>query len=360
METKAKIKKKIVRIVITLAGILLLKGCFSWSHRFSDVYFHRWYSSISMVFRQLTGIVPFSVGDVIYTAWIVSALFFLLKLCYKLIRMEWLKAGLLTLRGIHTLLCLYLAFLILWGFNYDRNSLLRDTGIITGDYNTQQLYQLSDTLLRLTNAEKQRLGDTVGITLADNRQPLFDKAATAYRAAAERWPAFRYNAPCVKKALFGEWLNYPGVTGYLNPFTLEAQVNTTVPAVLQPIITCHEIAHQLGYAPEEDANFVGYLAATSIEDSHFRYAANFDMFLYSVRQLAVRDTTLAKAIWHQALPGVKADYKNIITFYEKYTGKVDDYSTLLYDQYLKANKQTKGIRSYSEVTGWLIAWFKIR
>lgn len=360
METKAKIKKKIVRIVITLAGILLLKGCFAWSSRFSDVYFHRWYSSISTVFRQLTGIVPFSVGDVIYVAWIVSSLFYLLKLCYKLIRMQWGEAGWLTLRGIHFILKLYLAFLILWGFNYDRNTLLRDTGIITGDYNTQQLYQLSDTLLRLTNAEKQRLGDTVGITLPDKSTPLFKKAATAYAAAAERWPAFRYNAPCVKKALFGEWLNYPGVTGYLNPFTLEAQVNTTVPAVIQPIVTCHEIAHQLGYAPEEEANFVGYLAATSIQDSHFRYAANFDMLLYSVRQLAIRDTTLAKDIWRRALPGVKADYKSIITFYEKYTGKVDDYSTILYDQYLKANKQRKGIRSYSEVTGWLIAWFKIR
>ncbi|WP_212005881.1 DUF3810 domain-containing protein [Chitinophaga sp. HK235] len=360
METSAKIKKKIVRIVLTLAVILLLKGLFAWSHHFSDCYFHRWYMWSSRAFRQLTGIVPFSVGDVIYIAWIGTAIFFLLKLCYKLIRMQWSVSGLLLLRGIHFILKLYLAFLVLWGFNYERNTLLRDTGIITGAYNTQQLYQLSDTLLKLTNAEKLKLGDTLGMTMPDTTVPVFKKAVMAYSTAAGQWPAFRYQSPSVKPAMFGEWLNYPGVTGYLNPFSGEAQVNTTTPSVLLPIVTCHEIAHQLGYAPEEDANFVGYLAANSSADSHFRYSANFDMFLYSVKQLAVRDTAMAKEVWHRAVPGVKADYKNIVKFYEQYTGKVEDYSTILYDKYLKANKQDKGIRSYSEVTGWLIAWFKIR
>ncbi|PSL48054.1 uncharacterized protein DUF3810 [Chitinophaga niastensis] len=361
METKAQIKKKIVRIVLTLTAILLLKGLFAWSNRFSDFYFHRWYDWSSLAFRQITGIVPFSVGDVIYTAWIVSGIFYLLKLCYKLIRLSWQDAGLQVLRGIHFLLKVYLAFLILWGFNYERNPLTIDTGLVSGPYNTQQLYQLSDTLLQLVNKDKANTGDTLGAMVADTSgAPMFQKAVGAYAVAAKTWPALRYRGVSVKPAMFGNWLNYTGTTGYLNPFTNEAQINTTVPAVLQPFITCHEIAHQLGYAPEEDANFVGYLAATSIPDSHFRYAANFDMFMYSVRQLGHQDTTLAKAIWNKTLPGVKADYKSIITFYEAYTGKVDDYSAMLYDRYLKANKQEKGIRSYSEVTGWLIAYFKIK
>lgn len=361
METKVRIKKKIVRIVLTLAAILLLKGLFAWSNRFGDFYFHRWYSWSSLAFRQVTGIVPFSIGDVIYTAWIIGGILYLLKLCYKLIRARWEALGFQLLRGVQFLLSVYLAFLVLWGFNYERNSLARDTRlVVTGVYNTQQLYQLSDTLLQLVNLEKTNTGDTAGIMKTDTTgKPVFERAIAAYDAAAKTWPALRYRAPSIKPAVFGHWLNYPGVTGYLNPFTNEAQVNTTVPGVLLPFVSCHEIAHQIGYAPEEEANFVGYLAATSIPDSHFRYAANFDMFLYSVRQLARRDTTLAHNIWQKALPGVKADYKAIIDFYEPYTGKVDAYSSFLYDRYLKANKQDKGIRSYSEVTGWLIAYFKL-
>ncbi|MCW3464259.1 DUF3810 domain-containing protein [Chitinophaga nivalis] len=361
METKAKIKKKIIRIVLTLTAILLLKGLFAWSNQCCDFYFHRWYAWSSWTLRQVTGIVPFSVGDVIYTAWVIAGIVYLLKLCYNLIRLAWERILLLILSGISFLSACYLAFLVLWGFNYDRYSIPYETGVVSGDYNTRQLYQLTDTLLQLVNKEKYNTGDTVGIMTPDTTgTPLFKQAIAAYAAAAEKWPALRYKAPCVKPSLFGEWMNYAGTTGYLNPFTNEAQVNTTVPAVLQPFITCHEIAHQLGYAPEEDANFIGYLAATSIADSRFRYSAHFDMFLYSVRQLGYQDSTLAKTLWKRTLPGVKADHKAMIDFYERYTSKADKYFTLFYDSYLKANKQEKGIRSYSEVTGWLVAYFKIK
>jgi hypothetical protein len=360
METKVWINKKIFRIVLTLAAILLLKGLFSWSNHFAIFYFHRWYDWSSLVFRTLTGIVPFSIGDVIYTAWVIGGILYMLKLCYKLIRFAWADMLRIFLKAIHFLLKAYLAFLILWGFNYERNSLTQDIGLRTTPYNAAQLYHLSDTLLQLVNRDKMLTGDTLNALAPDpDSQRLFRRAIAAYNTASQTWPALTYKAPSVKRSLYGKWLNYTGVTGYLNPFTNEAQVNTTVPGMLHPFITCHEIAHQLGYAPEETANFVGYLAATSTTDKRFRYAANFDMFLYSVRQLAFRDTTLAQNIWSRATPGVKADYKAILDFYEPYTGKVDEYSTMLYDRYLKANKQDKGIRSYSEVTGWLIAYFKL-
>jgi hypothetical protein len=49
----------------------------------------------------------------------------------------------------------------------------------------------------------------------------------------------------------------------------------------------------------------------------------------------------------------------MILFYRDYEGPIDDYSAVLYDQYLKANQQAKGIRSYSEVVGWLMAYYRI-
>jgi hypothetical protein len=137
-------------------------------------------------------------------------------------------------------------------------------------------------------------------------------------------------------------------------------VNTTSPGFLHPFTICHEVAHQLGYAPEEEANFVGYLVAGHASDVRFRYAANFEMFMYSIRQLRWQDTTMAGELWKRAVPGVHADYHQLKQFYRRYSGPVDDYTSMIYDQYLKANKQDKGIRSYSEVVGWLIAYFQIR
>ncbi|NIG57633.1 DUF3810 domain-containing protein [Chitinophaga sp. Cy-1792] len=361
MELNTKIRIKVVRIVLTLTAILLLKGLMVWSYRFENFYFYGWYKWTSVAFRQVMGIVPFSVGDVIYAAWIITGIIYLLKLCYKLFTLAWADTLLLLIKGVHNLLKLYLAFLVLWGLNYDRQPLPDDTGLAPQRYNTQQLWQLADTLLLKVNQEKFNLGDTLNITMSDTSGiPLFTRAKLAYDNASQRWPAFRYRAGCVKASLYGRWINYMGITGYLNPWSLEAQVNMTTPPVLLPYTTCHEIAHQLGYAPEEDANFVGYLAASNAADSHFRYAANLEMLLYSVRQLAFRDSVLAKDIWSRAVPGVKEDYKSIVGFYRRYEGKVDDYSAMLYDQYLKANKQEQGIQSYADVTRWLIAYYRIQ
>jgi hypothetical protein len=277
-----------------------------------------------------------------------------------MIRTKWEEAGLLLLRGIGAVLTVYLAFLLLWGYNYRRHSLAADMGLNVRSYNTTQLYKLADTLLRQVNLQKAALGDTMGVVAPDEDSAmLFDRAIRAYEQAATQWPALRYNTPAIKPALFGKWLNYMGVTGYLNPFTNEAQVNTTTPSFTQPFTTCHEIAHQLGYAPEESANFIGYLVADNTGDPRFRYAANFEMLLYSTGQLSRRDTALAKDIWRRAVPGVKADYKALINFYKAYRGPLDNYSEMLYDQYLKANKQEKGIYSYSEVVGWLVAYFQL-
>lgn len=360
METNNKIKKKIVRIVITVLAILLLKGLFILSPAFEHFYFHRWYVWISIVLRQVLGNISFSIGDVIYAGWVITGIIYLLKLCYKLVRMHWEDAAYVVLQGIHSLLAIYFTFLILWGYNYERNALASDLRLEVKPYTTPQLYQLADTLLQLVNQEKTNLGDTLH-TISPNPDSarVFDQAITAYGLAAKHWPALHYEAPAIKRTLFGHWLNYIGVTGYLNPFTGEAQVNTTTPQLLHPFVTCHEIAHQLGYAPEEEANFVGYLVATQLPESRFRYAAHFEMLLHTVGQLARRDSSLTKDIWSRTVPGVKADYKSIINFYKAYSGPVDDYSRLLYDQYLKANNQEKGIESYSEVVGWLIAYFKI-
>jgi hypothetical protein len=304
-----------------------------------------------MLFRQVLGKVPFSIGDVIYIAWIITAGIFLLKLCYNILKTKWYNVLFLILRGTQAILGLYLAFLVLWGYNYDRHSLEDDMHLQVTDYNTDQLYRLTDTLLQLVNKNQTGIG-------ADSAK-LFDRAVEAYKEAAPKWPSVTYQHPCIKPSLYGTWLNYMNVGGYLNPFTAEAQVNVTTPGFLHPFTICHEIAHQVGYAPEEEANFIGYLVASNSSDQRFRYAANFEMFMYSIRQLGREDTTLAGQLWRKAVPGVKDDLHRLRAFNDQYRSKVDDYTAIIYDQYLKANKQEKGIRSYSEVVGWLIAWFRI-
>ena len=62
----------------------------------------------------------------------------------------------------------------------------------------------------------------------------------------------------VKQSLFSTPLSYMGFSGYLNPFTLEAHINSTLPKISLPITIAHEMAHQNGIAAENDANFMGF------------------------------------------------------------------------------------------------------
>jgi hypothetical protein len=361
MDFKIKIKGIGIRILITVICILLLHMLFAFSHRFAEFYFHRLYVWISLLLRQVLGKVPFSVGDVIYAAWIITMVIYLLKICYKILKKQWKLLGIHFLKGILALLTVYIIFMLSWGYNYDRNSLEKDLTLEVNDYTTSQLYQLTDTLLQQVNRYKTALGDTVYATHpGTDSTAMFSLALKAYEVAAEKWPVLQYEHPCIKPSLYGHWLNYMGVGGYLNPFTGEAHVNVTTPGFLHPFTICHEVAHQLGYAPEEEANFVGYLVAGNSPDVRFRYAANFEMFMYSVRQLRRQDTTLAGELWRRTVPGIRADMRQMRDFYDQYRSPVDDYTAMIYDQYLKANNQEKGIRSYSEVVGWLIAYFKIR
>ena len=168
----------------------------------------------------------------------------------------------------------------------------------------------------------------------------------------------KYHTISIKPSMWG-WLgNYTGFTGYYNPFTGEAQVNTTVPEFLQPYIACHEVAHQLGYAKEMEANFVGYLAASASQDTLFHYSVYLDLFFYSNRNLYGNDSAGAKSFAMQLLPSVKADIKEWKDFNRRHKNPIEPVIRWVYGKFLEGNQQPQGVLSYDEVTSFMIAYYK--
>jgi hypothetical protein len=153
-------------------------------------------------------------------------------------------------------------------------------------------------------------------------------------------------------------VSYAGYSGYYNPFSGEAQLNTDLPKFVTPFVTCHEMAHQLGYASESEANFVGFLSASKSNNPLFVYSAYFDMFMSANNELFEQDFYSAILNLKQLNSLTKRDRK----IYREYVlGKQNNMQpvmSIIYDQYLKANQQKSGIKSYNEVIGWLIAYKK--
>ncbi len=333
------------------------------------IYSNGLYPAIGTTLRIFTRWIPFSIGDVLYIWAAVSLCISLVKMVLRVLRKQFSRE-----RWVHWLLgfagkvCwVYVIFKLLWGLNYNRLGIEYQLKLTKNACTKEEVLQLADILIDSMNACRKRIADT-----ALPVQPIdtiFRKAFRSYQNLSLQYDFLNYRNRSVKRSLFTPVADYLNFTGYYNPFTGEAQVRTDVPSILLPYVTCHEMAHQLGYANESEANFVGYLAAVSSKDVFFRYSVYLDLFSYTQGE-EIRLFLLGKENNFHSFDSimkhnraaldtlVKKDRKEIRAFFLKRNNKFSPAVSSLYDQYLKLNKQKEGINSYNEVVAWLISYRK--
>jgi Protein of unknown function (DUF3810) len=343
---------------ILLAFALLIRFFSNNSLWVEDYYSNGIYPHISAFLKFFTGLFPFSVGDVLYGLlflWLIWLLIELIKaIVHKEITIEIFTRGLA--KTFIALLTVYIIFNLFWGINYNREGIAYQLGLTEQQYSQEELKDINFLLLQKVNESKAALLRTKEDD--SDCHHLFIGSEEAYTNAAKDYTVINYSTPVVKSTLYG-WLgNYLGFSGYYDPFTGEAQVNTTVPYFLQPYTTCHEIAHQLGYAKENEANFVGYLAAAASSDTLFHYSVYLDLFIYANHNLYELDSASARSFAKQLLPAVKMDIKEWRAFDRRHKNPVEPVISWLYGKYLESNEQPSGVLTYDEVTGFLIAYHK--
>ncbi len=338
--------------------IALLIKMVSYSSRFIEHYYaNGFYIFISNSLRILFGWLPFSIGDLLYAVVFLSLLIKLIRFIRLLIKKQLTKQKLVAgfRRLIQFALIVYIVFNVCWGLNYDRKGIALQLQLQPKHETKHDLYVLTDLLLQKVNAARRNLPEKISYL---SYEGTYGKAVKAYGKAQVRYPFLQYQFPSIKSSLYSVPGNYLGFSGYYNPFTAEAQVNVKMPRFVLPYVTCHEMAHQLGYASEDEANFVGYLAAKSSADPQFQYSVYFDLFNYANSELFLYDSTVSKMHYQQLDTLVKQDIIVYRNFLIQYKNPLEPVITKLYGNYLKANNQPEGIRTYSRVTAWLISYQK--
>ncbi|MBS1665663.1 MAG: DUF3810 domain-containing protein [Bacteroidetes bacterium] len=350
-------KRKIAWICLVVLAVVI-KVFSMWPDAVEKYYSRGFYLFLSRLQRILFGWIPFSIGDVFYGILLIGGIYGLVRLIRRLVRREagwqWLLGAFR--RVVFFLLWVYVLFNGLWGLNYDRQGIASQLQLTVKPYTTAELTELVGRIAgHLNNLD----------SMARLRRPELSSSHFVYRAAVGAYDSlsykderFAYKNPSVKSSLFSGIGAYIGFSGYYNPFTGEAQLNTVVPAFTQPYTTCHEMGHQLGYAKENEANFAGYLSARSSSDEAFRYSAYFELYLYAASELYGRDSTLAKGFREKLRPGIRQDFRELQAYNRKYANPMETHIWRLYGGYLRANHQPKGIVTYTEVTAWLIAYAK--
>ena len=72
--------------------------------------------------------------------------------------------------------------------------------------------------------------------------------------------------------------------------------------------------------------------------------------------ILTRDTAFVNQLRATTHPRVLADRRDELQFRARRKNKMRPYVSDFYDQYLKMNKQPKGLATYNEVIAWLIAY----
>lgn len=321
-------------------------------------YSQGFYPYFALFQRTLFGWIPFSIGDLIYLflgLWILwSLLMFIRKIRNRQLQKGWWKQALKSFA--FWVLIIYVIFNIFWGLNYNRKGITYQVSLEKDSITKQDIIKVMDLLVQKVNAL-----DSSGRKDRDRlhtKRNLFNGAIASYTQLHKQRNWIGYSQPSLKPSLFSYLGNYMGYTGYYNPLTGEAQVNTTVPVFVQPFTACHEIGHQLGYAKENEANFAGFLSARSSADPAFLYSVYFELYSYGRPFLYYADSMQLKRCDSLLQPSVKKDFRDLRAFYEQHANPVEVVIDKLYGNYLKANDQPDGKMTYSKVILWLVLYYK--
>jgi Protein of unknown function (DUF3810) len=351
------LKLKKWRLTLILGFQALAINLFSYQSGWVEEYYSTGiYPLIGAGMRRIFGWLPFSLGDILY-ALVVGWLIFLLFRLFRNIFQQKMKGSPivpLLIKITNGLLLIYIYFNLSWGMNYNRLGISHQLGLDIEEQHASKLVALTDRLIIKTNSYAEVAGRNKIVPSG----VVFSTSVKNYDKLSKDYPFLVYQPRSVKRSLFGVLGNYMGYTGYYNPFTAEAQINDVVPGFLHPFVASHEIAHQLGYAKENEANFVGFLAARVSDDAAFKYSAYFEMFLYANSELFRRDSLLARQNIKKLAPEVQRDLAELRAYRIRYENPLDKLISIFYDRYLKMNQQPDGDRTYSKVVLWLLAYYE--
>ncbi|CAM1353651.1 DUF3810 domain-containing protein [Tenacibaculum insulae] len=314
------------------------------------------YPFISKFFRFILGWIPFSFGDVLGLFLIIL----FIQSIYKLIKNRFKNLGTQLLKFTSALAIIYFCFYTFWGFNYFREPLAKNLDLQQAFYTTEQLVETTHKIVSELNKIHFQItnNDSIKITVPYSQKEIYSLATNGYKNLAEKYPQLAYTNSSIKNSLVSLFQSYNGTSGYINPITGEAQVNDMIPKTGYPATTCHEMAHQIGWAAENDANFVGFLASIANDDLYFKYSGYRMAYNYCIRQVYKRDKKAALAIKNSVNKGIYKDYNDSYLHWKQFENPIEPYFKKGYNSYLKANNQSKGIKSYSYVVDLLIAYFK--
>ena len=219
--------------------------------------YESWFKLISVFFRLF----KFSVGDILYIIIPIIIIIYFFKIERRRDKLIYL---------FKVPIIIYCFFYWSWGFNYNKKSNFEQ--LKTKEYSVEDLYVTVEYYIEETNNLNIKISKKKEnkVQSSYSFNDLKNKCVSSITNEEWLFQNKKINNFPVKKSIFSNPLSYMGFTGYINPFTLEANINYNIPKISIPVTICHEIAHQIGYAFEDEANYIAIKALSNSNDNFLR------------------------------------------------------------------------------------------
>lgn len=340
-------KRKIFWAGFLLAQFLFFYLMSKWTKAvlFFELFFERQKNWHLSVFAEL----PFSVGDLFYILLILSLILSLFYVFKRKYRQKILTTTLIILN------VLYFTYQIFWGMLYFQPPLIEKLG--TEEPSAEDAKELTEYFLQKCIESRRKVKeDKKGVFEIKN----FHKIKSEIIKNQQKLPAeitFKDSMQqiSIKPSLFKIILSYTGISGYYNPFTAEAQYNSELPDTHLPTTIAHETAHQLGFAREQEASFIGYLLGKSSQDEDLKYSTDFYALKSLLRSFPPEDSAYVKDVTARFSDAMQRDRNFELDFAAKHDGFLEVIFGFTNNLFLKSNRQ-EGSITYSYFVDLLLRY----
>lgn len=238
-------------------------------------------------------------------------------------------------------------FQLSWGLNYRRVPIAESLSLAVAPQSSDALERFALAVAAETAATARDL---------DRETPMspgrmIAELSSGFARAQQRVGLTRLaRAGRPKYSLFNPYFRWSAIDGLTNPFMPETLiVRGLVPAEAYGTVA-HEWAHLAGYASEDEANFVGWLACLEAGGG-----ARYNGWLFALSKAAGARPDRARAWIARAGPLAARDLQAIRERFLKSSPAVRRAASAAYDRFLRANRVESGIASYDEVLRLMLA-----
>ncbi len=322
------------------------------------VYSRGVFPPLARALAAVSSLVPFSLAE---TGVLAVALFTLLGIvkCVRVRReLGLVRAfGRFVLRMTALAGVLYATYVLVWGLNHQRRPFGEEAGYDLAAPEPDELARLAEHLVGEVNAVRPELGeDADGVArMPHDDAELLRLVKRAYESCTELHGGLGAPPGVPKRPLSSPLLSAWWIAGIYSPFTAEAHVNAELPEPEVAFATAHELAHSLGFARENEANYLAWLACSRSADPSLRYSGLLRATRSVISALAATDPERALELAELLHPGVGRDETAIRDFWtgtESWTTRV---AQNVNDAYLKSQGHAAGVLSYGMFVELLVA-----